>query len=335
MNEVPMTKEEQYVYTLFCSVLKKEEILMEENFFSQGGDSMDVVQLLATIQKERGKVIDGIEFMNACTVKEFAKIIERETKAGGAKEEKQVTQKDTAEVLNIFSRLAAALMDSVRNFMAKVRSLLNPVTVKHCDSTLEELIGRQLLLLESWPGVRKTKRKLVRGKNLEGTMPNLFWCFQAGQEFEDLALNLGTDRPLFGLRSGHLLFSNNPLVLKQLAGIYVEEILQIQPQGPFFLGGNCQGGQVAWEMAHLLKSLGHRIGTLYSMEVNRKEYFDDPIVLIYGSESEKFNPYLYEEDPEKDWNKYYASYSVKILKGEHGTYFSPESIPNLAKILVS
>ena len=48
-------------------------------------------------------------------------------------------------------------------------------------------------------------------------------------------------------------------------------MLRIQPEGPYFLGGTCGRGIVAYEMAQQLRAMGHKIGLLALFEVYTPE----------------------------------------------------------------
>ena len=47
--------------------------------------------------------------------------------------------------------------------------------------------------------------------------------------------------------------------LPRWAEYYVSVLLQFQPDGPYYLGGYCFGGNVAYEMARLLRQRGHAV----------------------------------------------------------------------------
>lgn len=47
--------------------------------------------------------------------------------------------------------------------------------------------------------------------------------------------------------------------IEEIAGRYVDEILEKQPEGPYQLGGWCFGGVLAYEAAHQLKQKGHTV----------------------------------------------------------------------------
>ncbi|MBX3621811.1 MAG: amino acid adenylation domain-containing protein [Rhizobacter sp.] len=72
------------------------------------------------------------------------------------------------------------------------------------------------------------------------------------------------------LAPGHAVYGLQPLAsdrhallhthVAEMAAYQVARIRQIQPQGPYFLGGLCTGGVIAFEMALLLQSQGQAIG---------------------------------------------------------------------------
>jgi aspartate racemase len=71
--------------------------------------------------------------------------------------------------------------------------------------------------------------------------------------FRDLARHLGSDYPFFGLQSQGLDGKGNYLTtVAEMASHYLKEIRELQPEGPYYLGGFCMGGAVALEMAQRL-----------------------------------------------------------------------------------
>jgi acyl-CoA synthetase (AMP-forming)/AMP-acid ligase II/thioesterase domain-containing protein/acyl carrier protein len=78
--------------------------------------------------------------------------------------------------------------------------------------------------------------------------------------FRDLARHLGSDQPFYGLQAQGLDGKQAPYTqVEEMAAHYIREILTVQPEGPFLLGGFCFGGLVAFEMARQLQRQGHKI----------------------------------------------------------------------------
>src|SRR6185437_15171145 len=76
-----------------------------------------------------------------------------------------------------------------------------------------------------------------------------------------LALRLDGRHPIYGLHP-HVL-PGVPMAHTRIADIaawYVARIRTVQPHGPYFLGGLCAGGVIAFEMALQLRAAGERVG---------------------------------------------------------------------------
>ena len=96
--------------------------------------------------------------------------------------------------------------------------------------------------------------------NSSGPNPIFFFVYglENGSRFMDLISHLSPDQPFFGLRPLVMDESQqfNPTIIKDWATQYIKELRMQQPQGPYFLGGYCFGGIVAYEMAQQLNLLG-------------------------------------------------------------------------------
>jgi thioesterase domain-containing protein len=66
--------------------------------------------------------------------------------------------------------------------------------------------------------------------------------------FYNLVRYLEPDRPVYGLQAPAAPFDQ----MEPMASHYLQEIRQVQPEGPYLLGGYCLGGCVAYEMARQL-----------------------------------------------------------------------------------
>jgi amino acid adenylation domain-containing protein len=82
-----------------------------------------------------------------------------------------------------------------------------------------------------------------------------------------LVYYLGSDQPCYGFQSLGL---QNPdqshTSLEEMAAHYVKLMRKFQPEGPYYLGGWCFGGNVAWEMAHQLRAQGQKVAFLGLLE---------------------------------------------------------------------
>ena len=60
----------------------------------------------------------------------------------------------------------------------------------------------------------------------------------------------------------YVLDKDNDLNIAQLARQNASDIVKVQPEGPYLLGGHSYGGAVAMEVAMVLESWGHDIGAV-------------------------------------------------------------------------
>lgn len=82
-----------------------------------------------------------------------------------------------------------------------------------------------------------------------------------------LAQLVGGDRPFYGLQARGLLGDQAPHdTLPEAAADYIAEMRQVQPQGPYLLGGFSGGGLTAWEMARQLQEAGEEVSLLVLLD---------------------------------------------------------------------
>ena len=85
--------------------------------------------------------------------------------------------------------------------------------------------------------------------------------------YQGLSRHLG-QRPVYGLQAPGLEGPERPsyVRLEELAAHHLEAMRQVQPSGPYLLGGFSMGGAVAWEIARMLVRDGEKIGLLALMD---------------------------------------------------------------------
>ncbi|WP_395540650.1 type I polyketide synthase [Neotabrizicola sp. sgz301269] len=82
-----------------------------------------------------------------------------------------------------------------------------------------------------------------------------------------LAQLLGGDRPFYGLQARGLYGEDRPHDnFPDAARDYLTEVRQVQPQGPYLLGGFSGGGLIAWEMARQLEAAGETVSLLVLLD---------------------------------------------------------------------
>jgi acyl-coenzyme A synthetase/AMP-(fatty) acid ligase/acyl carrier protein len=200
----------------------------------------------------------------------------------------------------------------------------------------DDIRTKLLMSLEAWDGNRPTCDRLVAGLNTSGTKTPLFWVFQEAREFRQLAKHLGADQPIYGFRSGLGIINYEEDEIQALALRYLSEIIEACPEGPVFVGGNCQGAILALAIAqHLLRRKRHLpLLTLLEWGFPLQPYVG-PVLLIFGRDSIQGNPYLRYRRPDLGWGRAFAEYAVAEIPGDHGLFFEGTNVAALSKILAS
>lgn len=163
---------------------------------------------------------------------------------------------------------------------------------------IEKTFGKNLPLatLFQTPTVRQLARAL-RDEGWEPSWSSLvpiktsgartpFFCGHAvgGNvlEYHELARLLGADQPVYGFQARGLDGKQPPHTsIREMAAHYIKEMREVQPRGPYLLGGRSSGGTIAFEMACQLTAGGEEVALLALFDTFPSGYFK----LLPGSAS--------------------------------------------------
>jgi acyl transferase domain-containing protein len=113
-----------------------------------------------------------------------------------------------------------------------------------------------------------------------GTAPPLFLIHAEGGNvlgYRNIVKHLPNEQPLFALQAQGLTDGLEPRsTVEELATAYLREIRSVQPEGPYYLGGWCLGGMVAYEMAQQLSEAGEEPALLVMIQTRHIEYCEYP-----------------------------------------------------------
>ncbi len=144
--------------------------------------------------------------------------------------------------------------------MARVRQELGrdlPLAALFAGGTVEEMAR----LLRS----EEPRLSSLVGIRTEGSATPFFCVHPAGGDvlaFAALARALGPIRPFYGLQSRGLEGGEPLSSLEEMAAAYLEEVREVQPEGPYLLGGWSLGALIAFEMARQLEAAGEDVALL-------------------------------------------------------------------------
>ncbi len=150
---------------------------------------------------------------------------------------------------------------------ARLKSDLNfsaPLSSLYEASTPRQLAGKLSA------GTTQRDWKSLVPISPSGTRPPLFLVHGGGGNvlmYRDLGRLMAPDYPLYALQAQGLDGSKKYLQsIEDMAAHYLREILDVQPAGPYQLGGFCMGAQVAFEIAQRLVRSGQKVSLLISID---------------------------------------------------------------------
>lgn len=107
-----------------------------------------------------------------------------------------------------------------------------------------------------------------------------FFCIGAGPGFRELARFLGPDQPFLGPVHPDPPAIPKPCRIEDVAAYHVQTIRNAQPHGPYFIGGFCVDGLVAYEVAQQLRALGEPVALLVLFDT---WFYSSSFQRIYGT----------------------------------------------------
>lgn len=296
----PQTSIEQWLATQWATLLKVEPIGLMDHFFMLGGHSLLAIELITKINRHFNITFEVYQLFKSPQLKQLAEEI--------------------TLLLNKKSVLFSFKLPKIA---------LNWQSQRHHDKRISIIRSQLSALTSDWHGVKHHPDSLIWGHNTSGNNPPLFWCLQGAQELYQLAHYLGPDQPTYGMRSLHMTnIRYKSKNIKYLAEYYANEIIRIDPNGCYFIGGNCQGSYIALQVAKILLAKGKRVLLLILLEHQRPSFYPQKIMLLYGRESH-MNPYYQNKHSDltlKLKKLYPAGYTLNLVQGAHGQFFTEPNI---------
>lgn len=156
-----------------------------------------------------------------------------------------------------YSLLAAQMLRQVEQVCGRqlpLQALFDGATVEHLAQALvaqqNDESSSSLLVVVQSEGARRPFFFLHGDREGGG-----FYCLS-------LARGLGEDQPFYAIAPHGVDGQLVPETIEAMAKDYLEIVRQVQPRGPYLLGGYCNGGVVAYEMARQLLQRGEQVPLL-------------------------------------------------------------------------
>jgi yersiniabactin nonribosomal peptide synthetase len=134
------------------------------------------------------------------------------------------------------------------------------------------LTPRQMFETPTIEELCKTTRKYqpIFSFNTHGDKPNLFLVHPGGygtEAYMKFIQFFNSDQPIYAIENYNLYSKAKPVEsIEKLARIYIKHIKQIQPDGPYYIGGWSQGGIISFEIALQLNKQGDKVKSLYLID---------------------------------------------------------------------
>ena len=321
---------ERTIATLWAECLGVDAVSLTENFIEAGGDSLQAMRLLGAIEEVTGIwLATDVIFEQGATVAGMAAMIRQQRKATLTPSPLQPAPRWTAK------RVAKGVLRRLRAVGKAVRSPedANETQLIAEGVGLEDIIQRLNLMTRDWPGERLSDTLPVYGFNLSGSRAPLVWCFNDSHEPVVLTAGLDPDQPLIALRSLNFVLgekSHRQGYLDDLAALYVRCLRDAGQTQIAGFGGNCGAGPIAERMARIWNAECAQPVNLILLEAEPSQPYAGPLHMIFGRDSHRFNPFFTRDDPVSEWQKVHKSPSFDIIPGDHGEYFEPDTVGDLA-----
>lgn len=174
----------------------------------------------------------------------------------------EVLHLDQVGIRDSFLDLGGDSLLAVRMF-SRIQSVFGvdlPLATLFRAPTVERLAA---VCREANPGAPRLKAIPIQPK---GDRPP-FVFVDAYPMYRHLARRLGPDQPLLGLPSPDASAMALPYRLEDFAALQVRLIREIQPVGPYFLGGWSASAMLAYEVAQQIQRQGEKVGLLVLFDI--------------------------------------------------------------------
>ncbi|MHA6297952.1 non-ribosomal peptide synthetase [Devosia sp. CAU 1758] len=173
-----------------------------------------------------------------------------------------------------------------------------------------------------WRGMRQPG-SLIVGRNTSGSKRPFFWIPQSLHGLDAVATNLDANRPVYSMPTLSLTGAKTEANTRKLAAYLAHEITNIDNEGPYLLGGFCQGAVVAFEVAKALKAMGRTVLLLCLQDRFVPKPYGGAVALLSGKRGFHCSHYV-NYVPQNTWRRYYAGpIWFRTLDADHEQVHNP------------
>jgi len=257
------------------------------------------------------------------------------------------------------------LLATELGYLSKKEDTENTVRESREEISFEDILIAQKKFFSSWQGVKRNDDSLIAGFNVQMYKIPLFWCFQGFEEFQRmsqiidrplygmrsgnlLSINPADIKNLAKCYANEIedLYKTGPIISGgncQGAFVAWEISRELKSRGR-------EIALICLMEANISESYEGNVSMFYGMDSPfnpllskedsiaaftkmignypvdyRKKGSRKSLTEFYGKNSPDYNPLIC-KNPHAEWKKLYKKYTVDIIKGGHGEYFTDQNI---------
>jgi len=278
----PRTAIEKTLASIWSKLLAVTNISIHDDFFMLGGESILSIQV-ASLAAQQGFKITPRQISQFSTIAELAKVVTQSTNSTSSSLSKPGKNETENLSLVSFSHQHPIMQQSLPIF----EKLFNhasrnndSILIGHLQELKQTLLkasettqipDEEIYSISKSVTLASTTKQTSDHEPIpspiiclqkNGSKPPFFCVHPAGgsaYSYRELALALGNDQPFYGVDS---VYGYEGLDIPTMASKYIQGMLEVQTQGPYYIGGWSFGGSIAFEMAHQLQALGKEVALL-------------------------------------------------------------------------
>ncbi len=254
-----LTPTEQKLAAIWNQLLGHDEIAPEDQFIELGGTSLMAVKMFTQIDRQFGVELPVETVLEAPSLAELAAVLE----AHGA----GVSAADAPAN----NGSAAASNGSASGNGSSADNGSNGAGAGASAATRGGAVAATAAKIAA-----ASAKPKIRVRVRPGSGAPLYLVHAHGGtvlSYERLARHLRADIDVNGFQSQGIDGVAEPLTtISDMADLYIAELKDHQPEGPYHIGGFCMGGTIAWEMAAKLVEQGEEVSNLFMIQAFNREY---------------------------------------------------------------
>ena len=260
------TGTERLLATLWSDLLDGAQVTRTDDFFLLGGHSLLAIRLMHRVWEATGVRLSPVALFNYPRLADLAGHIDGLREGALAAEAAATPEPAASSAATSAASSAATHAASTGSPDAAPTPAAAPVLEPGVGATADEAP----VAAHDSPVVLTPRPVLVPPSALLARMAAggpgtpFIWVHGIGGEifsYMTVSRHLAAQRPVYGFAvDWTVAFKEQDLTLETIAARYVRELLSVQPEGPYHLGGFCSASMLVLEIARQLEAAGRAVG---------------------------------------------------------------------------